>query len=90
MNKKTKQDPEDFEWTTAELKSSKKFNTLPKSLQEKLASRKPRGPQAGPTKVSTTIRLSSDVIQSFRATGTGWQTKIDLALKQWLEEHTLA
>ena len=90
MNKKTKQDPEDFEWTTAELKASKKFSSLPKSLQEKLASRKPRGPQAAPTKVSTTIRLSSDVIQSFRATGAGWQAKIDLALKQWLEEHTLA
>ena len=89
MNKKIKKDTEDFEWTGAELKASKKINSLPKSLQQKLASRKTRGAQTAPTKISTTIRLSSEVVESFRATGAGWQTKIDLALKQWLEEHTL-
>jgi uncharacterized protein (DUF4415 family) len=89
MNKKIKSDQNDFEWTLSEIKVSKKINSLPKSLQEKLASRKKRGPQSKPTKVSTTIRLSSDVIESFKATGDGWQTKIDLALKQWLQEHTL-
>ena len=89
MNKKIKKDTEDFEWTAAELKASKKINSLPKSLQQKLASRKTRGAQTAPTKISTTIRLSSEVVESFRATGAGWQTKIDLALKQLLEEHTL-
>jgi uncharacterized protein (DUF4415 family) len=89
MNKKTKNDLDDFEWTAAEIKASKKINSLPKSLQAKLASRKSRGPQIAQTKIPTTIRLSSDVIESFKATGAGWQTKIDLALKQWLEEHTL-
>jgi uncharacterized protein (DUF4415 family) len=89
MNKKTKNDLDDFEWTAAEIKASKKINSLPKSLQAKLATRKSRGPQIAPTKIPTTIRLSSDVIESFKATGAGWQTKIDLALKQWLEEHTL-
>jgi uncharacterized protein (DUF4415 family) len=89
MNKKIRTDIDDFEWTEAELKSSKKINSLPKALQLKLAARKTRGPQTTPTKVSTTIRLSSDVIASFKATGAGWQTKIDHALKQWLEEHTL-
>jgi uncharacterized protein (DUF4415 family) len=89
MNKKVKKDPEDFEWTAAELKASKKINSLPKSLQQKIASRKTRGPQVAPTKISTTIRLSSEVVQSFKATGAGWQSKIDFALKQWLEEHTL-
>jgi len=89
MNRKIKNDKDDFEWTETELKASKKINSLPKSLQLKLAARKTRGPQTSPTKVSTTIRLSSDVIASFKATGSGWQTKIDHALKQWLEEHTL-
>ena len=89
MNKKTKNDLDDFEWTAAEIKASKKINSLPKSLQAKLATRKSRGPQIAPTKIPTTSRLSSDVIESFKATGAGWQTKIDLALKQWLEEHTL-
>lgn len=90
MHSKPKIDQEDFEWTAAELKAAKKFADLPKSLQTKLASRKPRGAQVSPTKISTTIRLSSEVIDSFKATGAGWQTRIDLALKEWLKEHELA
>ena len=90
MNSKPKIDQEDFEWTTAELKAAKKFRGLPKSLQTTLASRKPRGTQVLPTKVSTTIRLSSEVIDAFKAMGAGWQTRIDLALKEWLKEHELA
>jgi len=43
-----------------------------------------RGPQRAPTKVSTTIRLSPEVIAHFKATGKGWQSRIDDALKQWL------
>ena len=89
MNRRIKKDLEDFEWTAAEIKASKKVNSLPKSLQQKIAARKTRGPQIAPTKISTTLRLSSEVVESFKATGAGWQSKIDLALKQWLEEHTL-
>ena len=33
------------------------------------------------TKVSTTIRLSPEVIENFKAAGDGWQKRIDLALK---------
>ena len=39
-------------------------------------------------KVSTTIRLSADVSAAFRATGDGWQTRIDAALKDWLRTHS--
>jgi uncharacterized protein (DUF4415 family) len=39
-------------------------------------------------KVSTTIRLSADVVQAFRAAGDGWQTRIDAALKDWLRTHS--
>ncbi|MBT8612458.1 BrnA antitoxin family protein [Polynucleobacter paneuropaeus] len=35
----------------------------------------------------TTIRLSAEVIEQFKAAGAGWQTKIDLALKDWLLTH---
>ena len=47
-----------------------------------------RGPQKAPPKISTTIRLSSDVLQAFRASGDGWQTRIDAALKDWLRTHS--
>lgn len=44
-------------------------------------------PRAGQRKVSTTIRLSPEVLERFRASGPGWQTRIDAALKDWLKTH---
>ena len=38
-------------------------------------------------KEAINIRLSAEVLERFRATGQGWQTRIDTALKQWLVEH---
>ena len=59
---------------------------LSPSLMAKLGIR-PRGPQKAPTKQRTTIRLSRDVLDRFRATGRGWQTKVDNALREWLDSH---
>ena len=42
------------------------------------------------SKVSTTIRLSQDVIDHFRAGGRGWQTRIDEALRDWINRHDAA
>ena len=44
--------------------------------------RRGRGPQRSPTKVSTTVRLDSDVLEYFRATGPGYQTRMNEALRQ--------
>ena len=46
-----------------------------------------RGPQKSPTKERITIRLSPDVVNRFRATGEGWQTRVDAALQDWLKTH---
>ena len=46
-----------------------------------------RGAQKSPTKERITIRLSPEVVERFRATGAGWQTRIDRALKDWLKNH---
>ncbi|MEI6591980.1 MAG: BrnA antitoxin family protein [Holophagaceae bacterium] len=46
-----------------------------------------RGPQKAPTKELVSIRLSRDVVETFRASGEGWQTRIDQALKEWLKAH---
>ncbi|MGD0962071.1 MAG: BrnA antitoxin family protein [Methylomonas sp.] len=40
------------------------------------------------TKEKISIRLSRDVIDQFRASGDGWQARIDSALKEWLKEHS--
>ena len=44
--------------------------------------RRGRGPQKTPTKVLTTIRLDADVIAFFRAQGTGYQSRINDALRR--------
>ena len=41
-----------------------------------------RGPQKAPTKVALSLRLSPDVVRYFKASGRGWQTRIDDALKK--------
>jgi len=52
--------------------------------------RKPgeRGPQKSALKERITIRLSPDVVDRFRATGPGWQTRVDEALADWLSAHS--
>ena len=49
-----------------------------------------RGPQKTPVKVSTTVRFDTEVLEAFRATGRGWQTRMNDALKDWLKTHTAA
>ena len=44
-------------------------------------------PFAAVTKERITIRLSPEVVRQFRATGDGWQTRVDAALKDWLKTH---
>ena len=44
--------------------------------------RRGRGPQKAPTKVLTTVRLDADVIAFFRAQGSGYQSRINDALKR--------
>ena len=39
------------------------------------------------TKISTTIRLSPEVLENFKVAGDGWQTRIDLALKDWIKNN---
>lgn len=45
-------------------------------------------PVAAVTKERITIRLSRDVVEEFRASGDGWQTRVDAALRDWLGKHS--
>ena len=59
----------------------------PSAIQARRAGR-PVGSTKPARKVPTTIRLSPEVSSAFRATGDGWQTRIDAALKDWLRTHS--
>ncbi len=48
----------------------------------------PRGrPKSEVTKVRVGIRLSPEVIAHFKTGGDGWQTRIDAALRQFIEKN---
>lgn len=76
------------ELSAADMKRFQRVKqALPDTLLKKL---NVRGPQKTPTKERITIRLSPEVVQRFRDTGDGWQTRVDSALKDWLESHKAA
>lgn len=81
-------DKDNPEWTDETTARAVRIDGLPESLQQKL--RRARGPNKAPTKVRVSMRLSPDVVETFRATGAGWQTRIDCALKDWLKTHSPA
>lgn len=49
-----------------------------------------RGRQKTPTKISVTLRYSPEVVNYFKATGQGWQIRMDEALKKWIKKHPRA
>jgi len=73
----TKENPE---WTRESFAKSMTFSELPERLQRALKNRK-RGEQKAPKKVPVSIRLSPDVLQAFRGSGAGWQTRVDEILR---------
>lgn len=52
-----------------------------------VVARRARGPQKAPRKVATAIRLSSEVVDYFKSGGPGWQTRVDEALREYVEAH---
>ncbi len=44
-------------------------------------------PLGSGTKAQVTLRLDVEVLAKFKATGDGWQTRINDALKSWVQTH---
>ena len=86
-------DEDNPEWTAQEIARARPASEVLPKLFGASASKvmlKPRGrPPAEVVKDRCiTIRLSPDVTAAFRASGDGWQTRIDAALKDWLRTHS--
>lgn len=74
-------DEDNPEWTAERLARAHPASELPPEILAAFPKTKIRGPQKAPTKVPVSLRLSSDVVDHFKAGGPGWQTRIDDALK---------
>jgi len=46
-----------------------------------------RGVGRAPLKTPTTLRLDADVLAALKATGKGWQTRVNDALREWVKSH---
>ena len=44
-------------------------------------------PLGSGSKTQVTLRLDVEVLEKFRASGDGWQTRINEALKSWVRTH---
>jgi len=59
-----------------------------KEMSEGLQAFKKRGrPFSESPKKQIAIRLDPDVLEAFQKNGPGWQTRINDALKEWLQHH---
>ena len=47
-------------------------------------------PRTDSPKVALTVRYDAEVVEAFKATGKGWQTRMNAALKEWLRTHPAA
>ena len=73
INKGIASDPDTYELTEAEF--------------AKLKPAKVGRPRAEVSKMPVSIRLSPEVVKYFKATGKGWQTRMDEVLKDYVSHH---
>lgn len=45
-------------------------------------------PRAAMRKVPTTIRFDADVLAALKASGKGWQTRVNEAVREWVKTHS--
>ncbi|MFZ0302246.1 MAG: BrnA antitoxin family protein [Terracidiphilus sp.] len=75
--------PEDGPYDPNEAKATQAFFAQADLVRHgKVVRRGKRGPQKAPTKKLVSLRLSPDVIDHFKSSGPGWQTRIDGALRE--------
>ena len=76
---------EDAQITAAALTDP---DNLPLTDEELRQFRKVRGrPQGSGKKEQVTLRIDTEILEQFRATGNGWQTRINDALRDWIKQH---
>ena len=74
------------EWTAEDFQRARPaMEVLPPALYTALAAQRKRGqrgPQKTATKVPTKLRIDLEVLQAYKATGRGWQTRMNEVLRQ--------
>jgi uncharacterized protein (DUF4415 family) len=78
-------DDDNPEWTEEDFARAKPLNEFPELMAALYPKRgRPKGSTKAGTKQQISLRLDKDVIARFRATGPGWQTRINAVLRREL------
>ena len=86
INRQISTDPDTYEVSAEGFQRMRPFKEI---VAEHRAKRMGRPPKANP-KEQVSVRYDSDIVAAFRATGDGWQTRMNDALRTFLSEHPLA
>lgn len=77
-------DDDNPEWTVEDFKQARPLADFPDLATAFPSGSKPRGRPRGSTsstKTLVSLRLDNDVLERFKATGRGWQSRINEALR---------
>jgi uncharacterized protein (DUF4415 family) len=78
-------DAENPEWTADEIRRARPLlEVLPRKTAAAVRRyRGQRGPQKRPTKELISLRVDRDVVAAYRATGGGWQSRVNDVLRSY-------
>ena len=81
-------DMENPVWTAEEIRQARPLmDVLPKETAEAVRRyRGQRGPQKSPTKELVSLRIDHDIVEAYRATGSGWQKRANEALRVYAKK----
>ncbi|HBG07257.1 MAG: hypothetical protein A2075_05015 [Geobacteraceae bacterium GWC2_58_44] len=85
-------DDENPEWSAEDFKSARPAHEVlhelfSKEVADEMLTRKTGRPLGSGVKESKTVRFDRDILDAFKASGKGWQTRMNEALREWLKEH---
>ena len=73
-------DDDNPEWTEADFAAAKTGDAIPDHIRA--AFPKTRGRPKGSNKQLVSLRIDIDILERFRASGAGWQSRINEALRK--------
>jgi uncharacterized protein (DUF4415 family) len=67
------------EWTRKDFAKAKRFDDVFPDLASTI---RRRGKQKAPTKKAVSVRLDADVLNAYKSTGAGWQSRLNSDLRK--------
>jgi len=74
------------EWTLEDFARARPLSDFPELAEALARARGQRGPQKAPVKDRVGLRLDHATVEYFRATGPGWQSRINDVLADYVKQ----